>query len=321
MVTRAARDDVHAVDEVELLRRQVKLVNGERAVHEPPSKRVADDARLLVNLLQHKIGVSALFCQVKVPIDMRDARLDRTPRLVGVFDARRGHARVLAVSQDDDVARGVDHGNHVGSDVCAVFPLPDNNRGILSRDRDDARLHVANSGKAVGAHDARARIAQRRNEIALIGLFKKMGDDLGIGLAREHVPATFKLFAQLSEVLDDAVVHDGDMPAARSVRVRVRFARFAMRSPTRVPDAARALEIKMRQRVLQTRHLAFAMNDSKGVALLHRDASRIVTAVLKPCQTLNENALSWAFTSISHDSAHMRAPCRQARAALFPHLF
>ena len=199
--------------------------------------------------------------------------------------------------------------------------MPDNNRGILSRDRDDARLHIANSSKAVGAHDARARIAQRRNKIALIGLFKKMGDDLGIGLAREHVPATFKLFAQLSEVLDDAVVHDGDMPAARSVRVRVRFARFAMRSPTRVPDAARALEIKMRQRVLQTRHLAFAMNDSKGVALLHRDASRIVTAVLKPCQTLNENALSWAFTSISHDSAHMRAPCRQARAALFPHLF
>ena len=28
------------------------------------------------------------------------------------------------------------------------------------------------------------------------------------------------------------------------------------------------------------------MNDSKGVALLHRDASRIKTAVLKPCQTL-----------------------------------
>ena len=154
MVACAARDDVHAIDEVEFLRCQIELVDGERAVHKPPSKRVADDARLLVNLLQHEIGIAALFGQVKVPIDMRDARLNRTSRLVGVFDARRGHARVLAVPQDDDVTRGIDHGNHVGSDVYAVFSLPDNNRGILSRDRNDARLHVANSGKAVGAHDA-----------------------------------------------------------------------------------------------------------------------------------------------------------------------
>ena len=282
MVARAARDDVHTVDEVELLRRQVELVDGERAVHKSPSERVADDARLLVDLLQHEIGVAALFGQVKVPIDMRDARLDRTSRLIGVLDARSGHARVLAIPQDDDVTRGVDHGNHVGSDVCAVFPLPNDNRGILARNRDDARLHVANSSKTVRAHDTRARLAQRCNEIALIGLFKKMGDDLGIGLAREDVPAAFKLFAQLGEVLDDTVVHDGDMPAARSVRMRVRFARFAMRGPTRVPDAARALEIKMRQRVLQARNLALAMDDGKGVALLHRDAGRIVTAVLEP---------------------------------------
>lgn len=197
MVACAARDDVHAVDEVKFLRCQIELVDGERAVHEPSSKRVANDARLLVNLLQHEIGVSALFCQVKVPIDMRDARGSIARPASSVYSMPDAVMRAYSPSpKNDDVTRGVDHGNHVGSDVCAVFPLPDNNRGILSRDRDDARLHVANSGKAVGAHDARARIAQRRNEIALIGLFKKMGDDLGIGLAREHVPATFKLFAQ-----------------------------------------------------------------------------------------------------------------------------
>ena len=98
VIARAARDDVHAVDEVELLGRQVELVDGKRAVHEPSGERVADDTRLLVDLLQHKVGVAALFGQVNIPIDMRHRRGNGAPRFVGVPDAGRRQARVLAVA-------------------------------------------------------------------------------------------------------------------------------------------------------------------------------------------------------------------------------
>ena len=68
MVACAARDDVHAVDEVELLEVIRSSSSMESAPFtEPSSKRVANDARLLVNLLQHEIGVSALFCHGQGP--------------------------------------------------------------------------------------------------------------------------------------------------------------------------------------------------------------------------------------------------------------
>ncbi len=50
-------------------------------------QRVAHDARLLVDLLQHKVGITALFGHVQVPVDMGDLGLDNVAGLVGVLDA------------------------------------------------------------------------------------------------------------------------------------------------------------------------------------------------------------------------------------------
>ena len=87
MVGRAAGDHVHAVDEVELLHGQIELVDRKRAVHEATGQRVADDARLLVNLLEHEVGIAALLRHVDVPVDVRHARLDLPPRRI---EARNG---------------------------------------------------------------------------------------------------------------------------------------------------------------------------------------------------------------------------------------
>ncbi len=50
------------------------------------NQRVAHDARLLVNLLEHKVGITALFCHVQVPVDVGDLGLDNVAGLVGVLD-------------------------------------------------------------------------------------------------------------------------------------------------------------------------------------------------------------------------------------------
>ena len=92
--------------------------------------------------------------------------------------------------------------------------MPDDNRGVLTRDRNDSRLHVAHRCKTICTHDAGTRLAQRRHKIALVGLFEQMGDNFGVGLARENMSAAFEFLAQLGKILDDAVVHDGDVAAA-----------------------------------------------------------------------------------------------------------
>jgi hypothetical protein len=67
-----------------------------------------------------------------------------------------------------------------------------------------------------------------------------MGDHLGIGIGAESRARFLQLLAQLAEILDDAVVDDGE--ALRGMWMRVMFGRSAVSGPTSVADADRAGE-------------------------------------------------------------------------------
>ncbi len=88
MVAGAAGNHIYTVDIVEFLERKAQLVDIEltgrgHAAHQ----RVAHHARLLVNLLEHKVGITALFGHVQVPVDMGDLGLNHIAGLVGILDA------------------------------------------------------------------------------------------------------------------------------------------------------------------------------------------------------------------------------------------
>src|SRR5262249_60001646 len=69
---------------------------------------------------------------------------------------------------------------------------------------------------------------------------QQMGNDLGIGLGFEPMAERAQFAAQLIEVLDDAVMDDGD--AVGGVRMGVGFARAAVGGPAGVADADRACQ-------------------------------------------------------------------------------
>ena len=68
------------------------------------------------------------------------------------------------------------------------------------------------AGLAHGSHQV-ARLG--------IGLFDQVRENFGIGLALKVMAAALQLFAQLGEVLDDAVVDDGDATIAAGVGMGV----------------------------------------------------------------------------------------------------
>ena len=68
---------------------------------------------------------------------------------------------------------------------------------------------------------------------------QELGGDLGVGVGRELDPGGLELGAQLREILDDAVVDEGDVPVGGEVRVRVAVGGDAVGRPAGVPDAAR----------------------------------------------------------------------------------
>ena len=192
MIAGAAGDHVDAIDVVELLEGQAQLVDVELAGRRHTTdQRVAHDARLLVNLLEHKVGITALFGHVQIPIDVGDLGLDDIAGLVGILDARRRELGKLTVLEHHDIASGVDERDHVGGNIGAGFAHADDDWGILAGHGDYARLVGAHGGQAIGAYHVGASLAHRGHQVVRlgIGLFDQMREDLGIGLALKVVAA------------------------------------------------------------------------------------------------------------------------------------
>ena len=81
---------------------------------------------------------------------------------------------------------------------------------------------------------------------------------------REHVALRDQLRAQRLEILDDAVVHDGDL-AAGQMRMRVDRRRRAVRGPARVRNAGAGGEM---------RASACAARSATRAVLTSRDSAR-----------------------------------------------
>ena len=90
----------------------------------------------------------------------------------------------------------------------------------------------------------RDRLARRRALAHFLG--DEMRDGFGVGLGREDMALGGQLLAQFAEILDDAVMDDGDLVVG--VRMGVVFGRPAMRRPARVAEADMAVE-RLRRRV------------------------------------------------------------------------
>lgn len=261
MIAGAAGDHVDTVDVVELLEGQAQLVDIElTGGGHAANQGIAHDARLLVDLLEHKVGIAALFGHIQIPIDVSDLGLDDIAGLVGILDTRRRELGKLTVFEHHDIAGGIDKRDHVGGNVGAGLAHADYDRGILAGHGDHSGLVSAHGGQTIGTNHVGACLAHGGHQVVRlgIGLFDQMREDLGIGLALKVVAAALQLFAQLGEVLDDAVVDDGDTTVAAGVGMSVNDGGLAVGGPTGVTDTAGCVTIDIGKLALQTRNLTHA---------------------------------------------------------------
>ena len=176
---------------------------------------------------------------------MGDLGLNHVAGLVGVLDARRRKLGKLTVLEHHDITGGVDERDDVGGNVGAGLAHADHNRRILAGHGDHAGLVSAHGGQTIGTDHVGASLAHGGHQVVRldISLFDQMREDLGIGLALKVMAAALQLFAQLGEVLDDAVVDDGDTTVAAGVGVSVNDGGLAVGGPTGVADTAGSVAV------------------------------------------------------------------------------
>ena len=112
---------------------------------------------------------------------------------------------------------------------------------------------------------------------------------------------------QIEVVLDDAVVHDDDLPGAVAVRVGVLLGRPAVRRPARVADAVVAVERVRGQHFLEPRELPRAAPQLDRAVADDGHARRVVAAILEPPQPVDEDGDDLLAADVSDDSAHSQS--------------
>ena len=117
-------------------------------------------------------------------------------------------------------------------------------------------------------------------------------------------PWRCQLALQLEVVLDDAVVDDDDAAGAVAVGMGVLLGRAAVRGPARVADAVLAVERVGLDGVLEAGELPGAPAQVDGALPHHRDAGRVVAAVLEPAQAVDEDRDDRLGPDVADDAAH-----------------
>ena len=147
--------------------------------------------------------------------------------------------------------------------------------------------------------------ADRIGQIAFVGILDQVRDHLCIRLGLERVAAGHKLVAELAEILDDAVVDDGDAARAVAVRMGVEVARPAVRGPASVSQPDPGSGRIAAERVGQDCHLAGPLLDEQ-IAVLGDQGypGGVVAPVLEAPQAIQQDGPGLAWSGVADYSAH-----------------
>ena len=271
-------------------------------------KRMADHFRLLVDFLGHEVLVVALVDELRGCRRLDHRPLDLAVMLVADLDALVRQHRPVAVFQITDLVGEGGKRDRVRAEIHFAFiftlAVADGERRALAR----ADHQVILAGEQKGERKGAAQLFERgRHRLGrLFALFHLAGDQMrhhfGIGLATEFRTVLGKPFAQLAEILDDAIMRDGD--TVGGVRMRVALGRLAVRRPAGMADADIAGQRLAREPFFQRGELALGAAAAERAVIERGDAGGVVAAVFQALERLDQMAGDRLASDDSDDPAH-----------------
>ena len=147
--------------------------------------------------------------------------------------------------------------DRVRAEIHLAVAVTDRERRTVAR----ADHQIVFAGEDEAERKRAAQLRQRRPhrldrlDALLQHVVDQMQHDLGVGLRLEDRALLLERFAQLAEILDDAVMDHGD--AFGRVRMGVVLGRLAVGGPAGVADAGVTVERRIVQPLLEILQLAF----------------------------------------------------------------
>ena len=259
-----------------------------------------------MDLLGHEMAVVALIDEERRRQRPGDRPLHGVAVAVADGDAFAGQHRPVAILQIGDLVGEGRERQRVRAHEHLAIAIADGERAALARHDHEIVIAAEDHGDGEGAFQPLQRMIDGADRIVagphLAG--DEMGDDLGVGVAREGGALGQELFLQLAEVLDDAVMHHRDVVG--HMRVRIGLGGLAVGRPAGVADAGLAEKRRRFEPRLEIAQLAFRA-PAPELAVLHRgDARGIVAAIFEPLQRIDELSRDRPSAENANNAAHPR---------------
>ena len=202
----------------------------------------------------------------------------------------------------------LDDSGHVGGNEVPLVAVAQDQRAILPGGDEGVGVIGADDAKGVGTLDAPQDTAHglQHTVAFLVMEFQQLRHHLGIRFGGEgHAMAEQKLL-DLQIVFNDAVMNQGDVAAFADMGVGVDVVGFAVGGPAGVANAEGALHISSAMdhvgQGLQTALCLFHLQ-AKGLRT-DGDTGGVVTAILHPCKSVQQNRGRLLSAHKSNDSTH-----------------
>ena len=251
--------------------------------------------------------IAALFGSLDVPRDAGDRLVHGLSGAVKDGITVGAHLGELTVVKIDHIFRVRHKRRHVGGEEVLTRADADDQRTAVAREEHLLRAVGAQNADRIAALQTAERFEHSVLEIAVAGIIhiQQVNDDLRVRLTMEPEPLGLQHLAQLHEVFDDAVLHDGELAVVAHVRMGVRLRRRAVRCPARMAEADIAVKIATVMRFgQQILDLAAGLGKLDRAAVEHGDAGRVITAVFELLQPFEKDRRSLLRADVSNDSTH-----------------
>ena len=224
---------------------------------------------------------------------------------------------VLTQSDDGDVAIleihhliGIfDDGAGIGTEE--EFPVANTNyKGtLLAGGNNLRRVALVKNGDGVGTDDlikCHLNSLEQREVFLHHDILHELYQHLGIGVAFELDALVLEFQLNVSIILNNSVVDNGQIMALRIVRVGIACRGFAVGGPTCMGDTNMTTDILVAAILCQVVDLTLRLVDIQlTVTIDERHTCRVVTTILEPTKSLNQNRISVLLSYVSNYSTHI----------------
>ncbi len=249
---------------------------------------MAHDFGLLVDFLRHEVLVVALVDQGRGCGGLHRVALDHHTFFIADLDALVRHHRPIAVVEIGDRVGERRERDGIRAQIHLAVAVADRERRAFAGPDHEIVLARKQESECECAAQLPERGLDRLDRRLALAHFlgDQMNDHFGVGFAAELRTVLAERFAQLAEIFDNAVVHDGD--ALGGVRMRIEFGRLAVGRPAGVSDAHRTGERLTGEALLQVLELALRAPARQRASLQCRHACGIVAAILQALERIDE---------------------------------